>query len=259
MPPAGPPPGPSASPPGYGTPPPGYGAPQPGYGAPQGAPVAWAPPAAGYAPTGLEVPGVPGLRFAGTLHRLLAYFVDSILIGIGATILAGIAGSAAGGSSITGVITAIVYLGAEFLYFVGFWTGSSRATLGMRLMKLQIGNAFDGRTLTMNQAVIRWVALGLPFQAASFIPQLAIVAGLAGLWTLVLLISTAVSPTRQGVHDRIANSAIVQPIGASTPAVACLVLVLLLLVLPFLAIIALIFLGAQVSSILSGVGTSVYP
>ena len=157
------------------------------------------------------------------------------------------------------LISAVVYIGLEFLYFVGLWTSGDRATLGMRVMKLQIGNAFDGRTLTMSQAVTRWFALGLPFQAAGFVPQLAAIAGLAGLWTLVLLISTAVSPTRQGIHDRIANSAIVQPIGASTPAVACLLLLILLLVVPLIAIVALVFLGGQVSTILSAVGESVYP
>jgi uncharacterized RDD family membrane protein YckC len=244
--------------PGYGAQPPGYGTPQPGYGAPQGAPVAWAPPSTAYAPTGLEVPGVPGLRFGSTLHRVLAYWIDGILIAIAASIVAGIAASAASGStSMATLVSAVVYMGIEFLYFVGLWTSTSRATLGMRLMKLQIGNAFDGKTLTMTQAVTRWFALGLPFQAAGFVPQLAAIAGLAGLWTLVLLVSTAVSPTRQGVHDRIANSAIVQPIGASTPAVACLLLVLLLLVVPLIAIVALIFLGGQVSEILSAVGNSV--
>jgi uncharacterized RDD family membrane protein YckC len=258
--PPAPPPAPVVPPPapGYGAQPPGYGTPQPGYGAPQGAPVAWAPPSTAYAPTGLEVPGVPGLRFGSTLHRVLAYWIDGILIAIAASIVAGIAASAASGStSMATLVSAVVYMGIEFLYFVGLWTSTSRATLGMRLMKLQIGNAFDGKTLTMTQAVTRWFALGLPFQAAGFVPQLAAIAGLAGLWTLVLLVSTAVSPTRQGVHDRIANSAIVQPIGASTPAVACLLLVLLLLVVPLIAIVALIFLGGQVSEILSAVGNSV--
>ena len=251
-------PGYGAQPPGYGAQPPGYGAAQPGYGAPQGAPVTWAPPSTTYAPTGLEVPGVAGLRFGGTLHRVIAYWIDGILIGIAASILAGIAASAASGSTaIATLITAVVYIGMEFLYFVGMWTSGSRATLGMRVMKLQIGNAFDGKTLTMTQAVTRWFALGLPFQAAGFVPQLAAIAGLAALWSLVLLVSTAVSPTRQGVHDRIANTAIVQPIGASTPAVACLVLLLLLLLVPLISIVALILLGGQVSAILSAVGESV--
>ena len=34
------------------------------------------------------------------------------------------------------------------------------ATLGMRLLNLQVGNAFDGRKLDVGQAVRRWVALG---------------------------------------------------------------------------------------------------
>jgi uncharacterized RDD family membrane protein YckC len=210
------------------------------------------------APTGLEVPGAPGLRFGSVWHRFIAYLLDGLIVGIGAGVLAGIAGALAGGSLVN-VITMVIFLGAEFLYFVGFWTGGSRATPGMRLMKLQIGQAFDGRTLTIQQAVIRWVALGLPFQALGYIPELAAISGLAGLWSLVLLISTAISPTRQGVHDRLANSAIVQPVGASTPAAACLILLLIFVLLPIIAIIGLLALGTQVSEILMEVGTSVQP
>jgi uncharacterized RDD family membrane protein YckC len=208
------------------------------------------------APTGLEVPGAPGLVFGSVLHRFMAYMLDGIIVGIAAGILAGIAGTLAGGS-LANVITMVIFLGAEFLYFVGFWTSDSRATPGMRVMKLQIGQAFDGRTLTIGQAVIRWAALGLPFQALGYIPELAGISLLAGLWSLVLLVSTATSPTRQGVHDRLASSAIVQPAGASTPAVACLILLLIFVLLPILAIIALVAVGTQVSEILMEVGTSV--
>ena len=41
---------------------------------------------------------------------------------------------------------------------------------------------------------------------------------------IVLLVTTAASPTKQGLHDRIANSAIVQPIGREGPVTACLIL-----------------------------------
>jgi hypothetical protein len=78
------------------------------------------------APTGLEVPGAPGLRFGSVLHRFIAYFIDGIIVGIGAGILAGIAGALSGGS-LAGLITMVIFLGAEFLYFVGFWTSGSRA------------------------------------------------------------------------------------------------------------------------------------
>jgi uncharacterized RDD family membrane protein YckC len=230
----------------------------PGYMPVPDASVAWGAPSA--APTGLEVPGAPGLRFGGVLIRVLAYWLDAILVALVGGLLGGAVGIAAGeDSSAASLIMAVIYFGVEFLYFVGLWTSGGRATLGMRLMKLQIGNAFDGRTLTMSQAVRRWLALGLPFQALSLLPGAAsALGGLASLWALVLLISTAISPTRQGLHDRFANSAIVQPIGASTPALACLLLlVLLLVVVPLIAIVALILLGGQVSTILSTVGTSV--
>lgn len=236
-------------------PPPGSG----GFGYDAGAPVAWAAPLA--APTGIQVPGAPGLRFGGIFHRFLAWWIDAIIVGIVAGIFAGVAGVAARGTgTTTALITIVIYLGLEFLYFVGFWTSAGRATLGMRIMKLQIGNAFDGRILTVSQAVRRWVGLGLPFQALTVLPGASgAIGSLVGLWYLVLLVSTAMSPTRQGLHDRFANSAIVQPMGASTPAVACLALLILLVAIPLIAIVALILVGSQVSSILSSVGTSVQP
>jgi uncharacterized RDD family membrane protein YckC len=250
---------PPAAPPPAGPPPaqPGYGA-QPAYGSQTGYPqptAAWAAPAA--AETAFAVPGAPGLRFAGTLGRFVAYWIDLIIVGIGAGVIAGVIGSAVGGRNSIPLVSAVLVLGIGFLYFYGLWTSGARATLGMRLMKLQVGNAFDGRTLTTEQAVKRWVALGLPLQALEFIAPIAGAAGgILFLWWLVLLITTATSPTRQGLHDRFARSAIVQPIGASTPAAACLVIILILLALSVLAIIALIFLGSQVSGILPSAAPS---
>ena len=242
-------------PPGAALPPP----PGPGFTQPPGAPVAWAAPSA--SPTGLEVPGAPGLRFGSTLARFLAWWIDLIAIAIAAgLIIWAIEVAAPSSPSTSELVSVVIFMGVAFLYFVGLWTSSGRATLGMRAMKLQVGNAFDGRTLTIEQAIRRWVGLGLPFQALSLVPAVSsATGGLLFLWYLALLISTAISSTRQGLHDRFANSAVVQPIGASTPATACLVVLVLLLIVPVLMIIGLIFLGAQVSSILSGVGTSVYP
>ena len=253
-----PPPPPGAAPP----PPPGAGSAQqpPGAFTPQpGAPVAWAAPAP--EATGLAVPGALGLRFGSTLGRFLAWWIDWFLIVIAAALVLGVIGLAAPSSrSSSTLLTTVLSLGGSFLYFVGLWTSSGRATLGMRIMKLQVGNASDGRILTIEQATLRWVALGIPFQAFSLVPALSgAAAGLLFLWYLALLISTLTSPTRQGLHDRIANSAMVQPIGASTPATACLILLILLFLLPIIAIVALIGLGGQMSTILSNVGTSVYP
>ncbi len=260
-PPAGPPgapiPGQTIAQPTAYEPPRGYGA-TGGYPAPGGA---WAPPpdpGAGYG-----VPGAPAIRFAGTLPRVLAWWLDAIIVGIGAGIVAGItggfAGAATGDATMAAAVTTVVFMGLQLLYFVGFWTGTGRATPGMRLFNLQVGNAADGRTLTRNQAVIRWAALGLPLQALALLPPpISSIGAIAALWELVLLVTTILSPTKQGLHDRWAGSAIVQPVGREGPVVACLILaVLLLVILPIFSIVMLIVVGAQVSTILSTVGTSI--
>lgn len=207
------------------------------------------------------MPGAPGLRFGRTLDRFLAWWLDNIIVGIAAGLIAGVVGAAStSNAGVVAVLTTVVYMGLEFLYFFGFWTSSSRATLGMRLFHLQVGNAFDGRILDMGQAIRRWIGLGLPLQALYLLPgAAAAIGGLVSLWYLVLLVSTAISPTRQGLHDRFAGSAMVQPAGASTPAFACVVLLVLLLVLPVILIVGLILMGTQLSTLLSDVGTSIQP
>jgi hypothetical protein len=130
----------------------------------------------------------------------------------------------------------------------------------MRLLNLQVGNAFDGHTLDLNQAVRRWVALGSWLSAFGYS---ATSSGLAGtlllVWSIVLLISTVASPTKQGLHDRFANSAVVAPAGGSSNGLvmACLLIIVGLVVIALIAIVALIFLGGQINSILSAGGESI--
>jgi uncharacterized RDD family membrane protein YckC len=219
----------------------------------------WAPPSSQPGEPGpSHVPGVSGIRFAGALPRVLAWWLDSLIVAVIAGITGGILGVVLGNPGLTTVVVTVVAVGITLLYFVAMWTGDARATLGMRLFHLQIGNASDGQTLTVSQGLTRWVALGLPLQAAAVVPLLApIASAVIGLWSLVLLVSTIASPTRQGLHDRIAGSAIVAPIGRDGPVVPCLVLlVLLMVVLPIVSIVALILLGTQASQILSS-GTSI--
>ncbi len=89
------------------------------------------------------------------------------------------------------------------------------------------------------------------------------VGGIAGIiqfvWGLVILGSTATSATKQGVHDRVANSVVVQPRGGSGNAwvVGCLVIVAFFVLIAVVSIVALIFLGGQISGILDDAGRSV--
>jgi hypothetical protein len=109
---------------------------------------------------------------------------------------------------------------------------------------IQVANAFDGQPLTIGQAFGRWAAMGswitvpfvLPFLAA------AIVSGVAATaWIVLLLLSTIASPTKQGLHDRFARSALVRPAGAGNRwAVGCLA-ILIILAASYVALLVFVF------------------
>lgn len=229
---------------------------------PPAPPPAAPPPAGAWAPPETAPASAPengGLKFGGVLPRLLAWWLDGLLLGIALVVVAAVMGAIMGSVQGATLVSTVVYVGLTFLYFVGMWTGGGQATLGMRLFNLRVGNATDGRELTMSQATVRWFAMGMWVSAAALLPPpLGTLLSMAGsLWYLVLLISTVASPIRQGIHDRAAGSAMVAPIGREGPIVPCAVLfVLLLVVLPIVAIVGLLALGTQISDILVDAGTS---
>ena len=70
------------------------------------------------------------------------------------------------------------------------------------------------QTLTQEQAIRRWIALGAPFslaQAFNPLPLLGLLIGLAAFgWVIYLLYTTWQSPTKQGFHDIFANTMVVK-------------------------------------------------
>lgn len=240
-----------------------------GTGLPPG--VGWAAPV----PVVQEV--APGLTFSSTSARVVAWIVDLILLGIVSIVIGALLGAVGLGPTATAPIRppgipqywngftradpigTVLTVAVSALYFIGFWSGGRRGTPGQRMLSIQVGNAFDGRPLTMDQAIRRWLGLGDVITLLGVLPA---AAGLGSLllfvWAIVLLITTATSPTKQGLHDKLANSAVVRPVSAGNGwVIACLVIVAALVLIPLLAIVALIFLGGQVSTILSTVGESV--
>jgi uncharacterized RDD family membrane protein YckC len=233
---------------------------QPGVTQPE---VAWAPPPP--PTTGREVPGAAGFVFGSVLARFAAWFVDNMLLLILGIILATIAALVLGvdtedDATTVGVAIYVFYTLLTALYFIGFWTSGRRATLAMRALNLQVGTAFDGRTLPLGSAVIRWVVLGYPLAVVVLVPALAGLAGVVSLLLpIVLVISTIASNTKQGLHDRAAGSAVVKPIGARTSpaALTCVVILVLVPILVISGIILLIFLGGQIEEILREAGQSI--
>ncbi|HET7830524.1 MAG TPA: RDD family protein [Candidatus Limnocylindrales bacterium] len=279
------------------TPPPGAAEPPPGLppAAPPAAPIGtglppapapqapspWTAPAAGGAWAAVPpdagrfaVPGAPGLVYAGALPRFIAYVIDVVLVGLVGTIITlpfassavteylqnpagydGTAGALPAGPAVT--ISTVVVLLIEAAYFTFLWSSGGRATLGMRLLRLQIGDATTGNRIPIATSFRRWLALGSWIQLIGFVPVLGAIASLATLgWQLILLVTTASHPQKQGLHDRFANTAMVRPVDAGSGGViiGCILIGLLFLILP---IVALIMLGSQVSTILSAVGDSV--
>jgi uncharacterized RDD family membrane protein YckC len=237
---------------------------------PPGAPVPWGPPGgvggAALAPPPVGggqyvVPGAPGLEFAGALPRFVAYVIDLLILAV-VNLVAGIVVATVLAAALVGGGTTIVGLGVGLVtnaaYFIGFWTTAGQATLGMRILHLQVGNAYDGHKLDMGQAFRRWVALGAWLSAIGLTATLSGIAALAAaVWALLLLITTVTSPTKQGLHDRFANTAVVRPAGSSNGVIlGCFLIIAIVVCLFMVSIVALIFLGGPIADILPKVGTS---
>ena len=190
-----------------------------------------APPPSAPAP-GAPTPGAPtasappsGLVYADVPNRIIAYIIDAILVGI-LNLIIGIVLGGLGLNTVTvnddltvsvnyvaALIAGLVGLAISAGYFIYTWT-RMRATVGMRLLGMQIGNAGDGRTLSTEQGVKRYIALAAPAILAQIfqpIPLIGVVIGLAGLiWYIWLIYTMAQSPTKQGWHDVFANSQVVK-------------------------------------------------
>jgi uncharacterized RDD family membrane protein YckC len=163
-----------------------------------------------------------GLVYADVPNRVIAYIIDyviiiAILIVVGIVLAAvGIAAGGLGSSSVDtvgSIILGAISLILSAAYFIWTWT-SRRATFGMSVLGMQIGNAGDGRTLTTEQALRRYLALAAPSilsYALGGIPGVGAIIGLLGLlWVIFLLYTTANSPTKQGWHDVFANTQVVK-------------------------------------------------
>lgn len=177
------------------------------------------------APPAEPQPGPSGFVYADVPNRAIAYVIDivilavvNIVVGI---VLAAVGLSILGGSILTGfsvnyfavVVYGLVGLVISAGYFIFTWT-SMRATVGMRVLGMQIGNEVDGATLTQNQAVRRWLAVGgwiSIVQIINPVPLLGVLVGIVGLtYVIYLLYTTAQSPTKQGYHDHFAHTMVVK-------------------------------------------------
>jgi uncharacterized RDD family membrane protein YckC len=204
--------------------------PGPGPAAPPSMP-AWTASLTSTAPT----PGPAGLFYADVPNRVIAIIIDYIILGIVGFIISlvlyGILGNPTKVVTVTdpnsflGVrfetqtnyFSALVFAAVNIVinggYFIYTWT-AMRGTLGMKVLGMQVGNQTDGASITMDQAIRRWLALGGIFalvQALANLPLLGLLVWLASIiWVIALLVTTAQSPTKQGLHDQFAGTMVVK-------------------------------------------------
>jgi len=172
-----------------------------------------------------RTPGPAGLFYADVPNRIMALIIDIIVLSIIGFALATLFGGLVTGPGaldspggeldvVAFLVVALLQLGISFGYFGYFWT-ATRATLGMKLLGLQIGDEIDGRSISWRQAFIRWLLLGIPSILASlaaYVPaMIAVILTLMGIgWLFLLLYTMAQSPTKQGLHDRYAHTILVR-------------------------------------------------
>ena len=171
-----------------------------------------------------------GRYYADVPNRAVALLIDLILLTVAAfaaaTIVSVLVGPAvefntsAGtvGDAVTldrGIATvdAVLSLLISAVYFAGTWVVVG-ASPGQRLLGMRVGAETDGAALTARQALARWALLGAPFGVSAVLTtafsglghtifDLAVAA-----WYAVLLVTTSRSPTKQGLHDRVAGSVV---------------------------------------------------
>jgi uncharacterized RDD family membrane protein YckC len=194
------------------------GAPPP---APESPPPAPPPMGGWQVPPPANVQGIPGFVYADVPNRFIALIIDGIVIGVIFVLIAIVLGAiglnaglaATNADAIATLVFAVISVAIGAAYFIYSWT-SMRASVGMRVLGMQVGNAFDGKTLTMEQAAKRWLALWGPSTLSGAISGLsgigAAISLIVFIYLIYLLYTTAKSPTKQGFHDIFANTVVVK-------------------------------------------------
>ncbi|MER7827770.1 putative RDD family membrane protein YckC [Streptomyces sp. CG 926] len=213
----------------YGSPPPGSGGPPPPGGPPPGGPGGGGyppppPPYGGGDPYGGSggygmpdpLAGMPPLADFG--KRLLARIIDVVIVAIplaliqlafgtnryeyntdqGEDISEVFSKTYSGSGLIMTLISIVAYVGYDW-----WFTKKNGQTVGKRAMKLRVAMLNDGSVPQSNAALSRAAVLWLPTLICC-----------ACLWPIALVVSILVDkPYKQGLHDKVAKTVVVQATG----------------------------------------------
>ncbi len=171
------------------------------------------PPSVGYPQAPMQqyqVPPQPQTTYAGFWIRFIARFLDSLILGIPLTILlfiflaiSGAALSATSSDENAQNVAAGVASGAFLLFYllalvavaayqIYFW-GTSGQTIAMRMFHLRVVDANTGAPIGIGRAVVRWLMT------------------IVNSWACYIgWIWVAFDARKQGWHDKVANSVVLQ-------------------------------------------------
>lgn len=169
------------------------------------------------------IAGPGGVALADATQRVIAIVIDFFILGIAGVILntvttsifgdnlLGIFGGTFKTQSLLGaIITVVLLLAISGAYFILLWTRPAGATVGMMVLKLSVRDQATGGSITMNQAITRWLFLGAPW-AVNFLYGWGIgffISILILVYYLYLIYSVAQTPMRQGLHDTQAKTVV---------------------------------------------------
>ena len=147
-----------------------------------------------YGPMGMAG-GALAQPYAAFGWRLLAYVIDSLIIGIPFGIVGAVikAGSSTSGTYGLGGLEALVFVG----YLTYMWSSRGQS-VGMMALNLKVVDADSGGPITLAKALIRAVVL-----YAELLFCICIVGLVGALWMLW-------DPRRQAIHDKAAGTVVLK-------------------------------------------------
>lgn len=179
-----------------------------GQGAPTGPTSGWSAP-----PPPPVQPGPKGFVYADVPNRAIAYIIDAIILFLVTVVIFVIIAGILGLGFVVSLVYLVISLAISGGYFIYTWT-RMRATVGMKVLGMQIGDAGSGATLTQDQAIKRWLVLAGPAAIAQALSSISVIGPLLSLaafgWFIYLVYTTYQSPTKQGWHDIYAHTMVVK-------------------------------------------------
>ena len=152
--------------------------------------------------------------YAGFWVRLVARLLDGLIVGLPLAVVFGLlfgvaaaigsANSSNGGDSSAGQNAAAGIVGFLFILFyllviavsIGYWVyfwGTTGQTYGMRVLRLRVVDATTGGPIGLSRALVRWLMT------------------IVNSWACYIgWIWVAFDPRKQGWHDKVANTVVLQ-------------------------------------------------